>query len=1169
MKRDGRTLVSARLVGMIMLLLTPLMLSRSVAQGATLACTSATTLEALVSCITRQMPSEGSDGFVVPSGEDQQAWRTVVTHMVDGRCTDIALPDSLRTAYAIRAVTDATDQRTYCVLLEVADANGNGMVDRGWGTVMVNSRAVRELSIQIAHPKSEVGTETQGVGVFKGTGAHTFLMAGAHRAANATPSTCQSGHAQADAAHNTATLFQPAVEAVLQSATSSGRGVTALQFHGMATTSCPDVDVYITHGRAVPPVPDTIRTLQSNLKARNATWRVVVPGDAVLCNLHGSTNVQGRLLNNVPAANVCTMAASSASGRFVSIEQKPNFRNAANWVAAINATWPAAQVLCDGQIVDGTTNPNGRLVLRSDKSNAVIRNCTFRNFTDEAIIIDGATDVLIENNRFENIRSRVVGQDTHAIAVPTRAQRITIRSNTFVDIGADGVQLGDTGTDIRDVTISHNEFFVTSDTVGENGVDIKTVQGPVRIANNRIHGFRPCESDQDCSGDPHGAGIVIHAGATNVLVERNLIYNNTRGLSIAAGATNLPPRNVVVRNNVIYNNQRRAVAIDKVHSIKLLNNTLVNNPEGMVISNTPMADGACANANNLVAGTGTVSSACTPQRNLHYATISDAKFVNPAADDFHLQSISPAVNQGVTLADVPDDMDAQARPGGAAYDVGADEVVAQAPGQLTVVTALTFSPANGVVGQSVEARYTVQNTGGQAITATWLLVGARDPNNANVDFPGAANVTLQPGQHYTYRLSRSFGAAGNYTAWPAALVNGSWIELAPRTTFEVQQVASGCTPAYGSFGPGVWPPACWRPYAATSPFNTALPPNPHIAANSSAIVARVLGDVSQQDRPNHLTAHVGGTSGEPTYYTQATDPEYTLQCTMTIWGNCPLNGTKIRIPRGAQVEGGRPAAITNNELKYMDEPDAHLTVVDQATGWEYDLWQVHRSPIRPEDGSVLQFSWGGRTRIDGNGLAFDAQGDATAARFGSLAGRVRAEELAARQINHALFVVINCDSGTHVYPARKSGQSCDDIGLSTTNAPPMGTRLQLNMTVAEIDALPIRTWKKTLLHAMAKYGMFFGDTGSQGLFSIETEAGNQYTSLGAYPDAWWEFAKRVEVETGKQEWETYDPPGDAPLEYVGKLYNRPDDPNPNFDWMANVWSRLRVIDPCVSQGTCS
>jgi hypothetical protein len=405
-------------------------------------------------------------------------------------------------------------------------------------------------------------------------------------------------------------------------------------------------------------------------------WRVVVPGDPVSCNLHGSTNVQGRLFNNVPAANVCTVAASSASGKFVYIEQKPNFRNAANWIAAINATWPATQVLCDGQIVDGATNPNGRLVLGSDKSNAVIRNCTFRNFTDEAIVIDGATDVLIENNRFESIRSRVAGQDTHAIAVPTRGQRITIRNNTFVDIGADGVQLGDTGTDIRDVTISHNEFFVTSDTVGENGVDVKTVQGPVRIANNRIHGFRPCESGQDCSGDPHGAGIVIHAGATNVLVERNLIYNNTRGMSVAAGFANIPPRNVVVRNNVIYNNQRRAVVIDTVHSVELLNNTLVNNPEGIAISNTPSAtDGTCANANNLVAGTGTVSTACAPQRNLRYATMSDAKFVNPAAGDFHLQSISPAVNQGVTLADVPDDMDGQARPGGTAYDIGADERV--------------------------------------------------------------------------------------------------------------------------------------------------------------------------------------------------------------------------------------------------------------------------------------------------------------------------------------------------------------------------------------------------------------------------------------------------------------------------------------------------------------
>jgi len=33
-------------------------------------------------------------------------------------------------------------------------------------------------------------------------------------------------------------------------------------------------------------------------------------------------------------------------------------------------------------------------------------------------------------------------------------------------------------------------------------------------------------------------------------------------------------------------------------------------------------------------------------------------------------------------------------------------------------------------------------------------------------------------------------------------------------------------------------------------------------------------------------------------------------------------------------------------------------------------------------------------------------------------------------------------------------------------------------------------WKLTLLHAMAEYGAFIGDTGSAGYFVVEAEAGN-------------------------------------------------------------------------------
>ena len=67
-------------------------------------------------------------------------------------------------------------------------------------------------------------------------------------------------------------------------------------------------------------------------------------------------------------------------------------------------------------------------------------------------------------------------------------------------------------------------------------------------------------------------------------------------------------------------------------------------------------------------------------------------------------------------------------------------------------------------------------------------------------------------------------------------------------------------------------------------------------------------------------------------------------------------------------------------------------------------------------------SWGGRTRIDGDGLGSDAN----AAHYGSLAGIIRAEEMRRGRIDHALFMLVRCDSGRKVYPAQGLGFACDD-----------------------------------------------------------------------------------------------------------------------------------------------
>ncbi len=314
--------------------------------------------------------------------------------------------------------------------------------------------------------------------------------------------------------------------------------------------------------------------------------------------------------------------------------------------------------------------------------------------------------------------------------------------------------------------------------------------------------------------------------------------------------------------------------------------------------------------------------------------------------------------------------------------------------------------------------------------------------------------------------------------------------------------ANGCVAArsgdgWHGFQAGNWPGADWRPYADSSPFNQ-LVGEAEVHPDSSQLVAASL----QWGPPANLTVGTAETAedyGHPVYYALPSDPLYVLRATEP-WGHNPINGMRIHVPAAARPAGGS---------------DGHMTIVTP-NGWEYDLWRAQRPP---PDGGVLSFAWGGRTRIDGNGLGSLA----TAAHFGSLAGVIRPEELAAGRINHALFIVLRCAGSTtsfgygvhssrrawtssYVYPAQGGGSAC---GPNDPDLPPLGARFQFAMSEAEIAALPMPKWKKAILLALARYGGYVGDTGGPGI-SFELQSSSTYTSFGA-PDRFVQLAQRVAI----------------------------------------------------------
>jgi hypothetical protein len=336
---------------------------------------------------------------------------------------------------------------------------------------------------------------------------------------------------------------------------------------------------------------------------------------------------------------------------------------------------------------------------------------------------------------------------------------------------------------------------------------------------------------------------------------------------------------------------------------------------------------------------------------------------------------------------------------------------------------------------------------------------------------------------------------------------------------------SSCSPSFSSFGyingTLTSPPACWRPYADTSPYNQQLP-DPSLTTldpNSANIVnfintAYGSSGFSNLDISNTPANDTASNWDHPLYWAHTGDPSYAINDNLYGCGTsaCP---SSVLIPSGAQ------RALNG---------DGHLAVV-QPDGTEIDFWQVQNAnPLT--SGGTLTVHAHGSIPITGSGCC----GNSTAALQGLAAGLIRGQELQQGVINHALIINVKCDSGGHVYPAAGNGAAC----ASRTNAPAEGQRFQLNMTDAQVIALSIPDYRKIILKAMIHYGFYITDTGGSP-WDLHFEPAIDSTSFGA-PNPLITYVKSAGLTTANTYTLTF---------------------NSGVDW-----SKLQVVNVCYTQGTC-
>jgi Abnormal spindle-like microcephaly-assoc'd, ASPM-SPD-2-Hydin len=167
-----------------------------------------------------------------------------------------------------------------------------------------------------------------------------------------------------------------------------------------------------------------------------------------------------------------------------------------------------------------------------------------------------------------------------------------------------------------------------------------------------------------------------------------------------------------------------------------------------------------------------------------------ALFVNAAGGDYHLSATSPAIDRGQTQSTVTTDFEGQARPQGAASDVGADETGGGTPAPAIQVTpaSLSFGAVN--VGSAADRSVTVRNSGGGTLAgsastaAPFSVVGT-------ASYALAANQTATITVRFSPTASGAASGALALTGAAGASVALSGTGTAPSTGEAVAWMAAG------------------------------------------------------------------------------------------------------------------------------------------------------------------------------------------------------------------------------------------------------------------------------------------------------------------------------------------------------------------------------------------
>lgn len=369
-----------------------------------------------------------------------------------------------------------------------------------------------------------------------------------------------------------------------------------------------------------------------------------------------------------------------------------------------------------------TLQVNQGKVPGTNTNNICVRNCTVTGTganvgNNSAISTKGDAahithDIVLFNNMvsFCGDSETDAENDFHALNVGGYIQNVWVLENEAHHNGGDGIQCSHNANFTADHIYIGKNYFHDD---GENAIDIKEANDVI-ISQNRCHDYEPRSSSP-------GEAIVIHFDPDNIWVLFNEVYNARLGI-ITTGSTNTwfisnliyNTTNSAMRfrggtdggaiNNTVHNHNNFGIIIESGTVSYEIHNNIFSNRSDLTdydiyidnssVSNVTNIDNCMfyyAGGNANINWAGTVYSSISGFRTgtgecLNCIDGEDPLFINAAANDFSLQSNSPAKDAGTTTEhlaytsffsrygiDISKDIDGKPRPLGKGWDIGAYE----------------------------------------------------------------------------------------------------------------------------------------------------------------------------------------------------------------------------------------------------------------------------------------------------------------------------------------------------------------------------------------------------------------------------------------------------------------------------------------------------------------